>query len=296
MNIQLLKYFIEIADVRNLSTAARNLFVTQPSLSLALKKMETELEASLFDHTNKPYDLTDVGLYVYNRGTEIVNLFDDMMENVYQMNKQQKKHTIILGSTTLFSIQYMEQISKFLSSHPNVDLVLRQDGSPRLQTALAKSEIDIGILSFPNTLPKQISMEPLHTRNKGYHVYVVIPDHNPLSKAKELTFKDLKGQKFSSLTTNFMLGRLLLERTRAFGYTPDVDFYYDDLQVLLTSLNLNDTICLMAIEYRGMNKEQNLNWVPLKDKYAYYPIGIALRKDYTMPIEVKEFIDALKEN
>ena len=53
MNIQLLKYFIEIVNTRSLSAAARNLFVTQPTLSLALKKMESELGTALFDHSDQ---------------------------------------------------------------------------------------------------------------------------------------------------------------------------------------------------------------------------------------------------
>ncbi|WP_411849257.1 LysR family transcriptional regulator [Vagococcus salmoninarum] len=64
MNIQQLKYFIQIADSRNVSDAALSLFVTQPTLSLALKKMEGELNTKLFNHSDSPYQLTDTGLVI----------------------------------------------------------------------------------------------------------------------------------------------------------------------------------------------------------------------------------------
>ena len=58
----------------------------------------------------------------------------------------------------------------------------------------------------------------------------------------------MKDQRFSSLSDNFMIGRLLLDRTRSFGYEPNIILHNDDLQVLLYSLQ-NNSICFAPIEY-----------------------------------------------
>ncbi|MGO2083306.1 LysR family transcriptional regulator [Vagococcus sp.] len=293
MNIQQLKYFIEIADTENLSAAARNLFVTQPTLSLALKKMESELGTVLFNHSDTPYQLTDTGAYLYEHGQEVVQQFDQLIDNIYNMNEKSGKKKIKLGITTLFSVQFMKEISQFLSTHPHVELIIKQDGSPYLQTMLNNKEIDIGLISYPNLFPETINMEVLETSTKGYHVHVVVPNSNPLSQAEELTFKDLKGQRFSSLSTNFMIGRALIDRGRFFGYEPNIVLQNDDLQVLLHSLHKNDSITLLPIEYSQVGKSENSKWIPLRDKYDYFPIGIALRKDFKL---TEDFIDIIKKN
>ncbi|HGL4076453.1 TPA: LysR family transcriptional regulator [Enterococcus faecalis] len=296
MNIQLLKYFIEIVNTRSLSAAARNLFVTQPTLSLALKKMESELGTALFDHSDQPFQLTDTGLYLYEHGQEVVFQFDQLVTDIREMNQKPVKKQLRLGLTTLFAVQFMKEISRFLTTHPHVNLILQQDGSPKLQTMLANKEIDMGLISFPNTLPEIIYIEPLETTTKGYHVYVVVPESNPLSQYEKLTFKDLKDQRFSSLSDNFMIGRLLLDRTRSFGYEPNIILHNDDLQVLLYSLQKNNSICLLPIEYYEVGKSQGLKWIPLKDKFDYFPIGIALRRDFSMTEDVRDFIQIIKEN
>ncbi|HHZ7934931.1 TPA: LysR family transcriptional regulator [Enterococcus faecalis] len=296
MNIQLLKYFIEIVNTRSLSAAARNLFVTQPTLSLALKKMESELGTALFDHSDQPFQLTDTGVYLYEHGQEVVFQFDQLVTDIREMNQKPVKKQLRLGLTTLFAVQFMKEISRFLTTHPHVNLILQQDGSPKLQTMLANKEIDMGLISFPNTLPETIHIEPLETTTKGYHVYVVVPESNPLSQYEKLTFKDLKDQRFSSLSDNFMIGRLLLDRTRSFGYEPNIILHNDDLQVLLYSLQKNNSICLLPIEYYEVGKSQGLKWIPLKDKFDYFPIGIALRRDFSMTEDVRDFIQIIKEN
>jgi len=297
MNIQQLKYFIEVANTKNLTAAARNLFVTQPTLSLSLKKLESELQTSLFQHQDKPYQLTETGLYLFEHALPLVEGFEQLSIDIQTMstNTANEKTKIRLGITTLFSIQFMEEISTFIQSHPTVDLIIKQGGSAKLQKMLVDKEIDFGLLSYPNIYPKNLVYEELNDSKTGYHVSVVMPKSNPLSSRKELTFEDLQNERFSSFSTNFMLGRLLVNRTNECGYKPNIVLYNDDLQVLLHSLNKNNSICLLPIEYKEVNNSSSLVWIPLKDKYNFFPIGIALRKNYKAPREMDEFIELIRQ-
>ncbi|GAB2318790.1 LysR family transcriptional regulator [Alkalibacterium sp. s-m-22] len=295
MDIKQLKYFIEIANTKNLSQAARNLFVTQPTLSFTIKKLESELNTHLFNPHDKSFNLTRSGKLLYKKGTQIVNDFDDLVHKIQHM-KTDIKETIRLGLTILFAVQYMEQISSFIATHQNVDLIITQNGSRKIQTMLANDELDIGLVSFPNTQSNAISIEALNTSTKGYSVHVVMPETNPLADAEELTFIDLKNQRFSTLNENFMLGQMLLERSRHLGFEPDIVMYHDDLQVLLYSLQTLDSICLLPIEYRSIGSLDGLKWIPLKDKNDYFSIGIALKKGKAPTKAIEELIAEIKKN
>lgn len=296
MNIQQLKYFIEVANTHQLSAAARNLFVTQPTVSLALKKLEKELDTVLFTHKERPYQLTETGLHLYTQGSDIIRQFDQLLVEIHQLASLSHSRKITLGITSLFAVQFMEELLLFLNKYPHIDLEIKQSGSAHLQTLLKDKEIDIGLLSFPNLYPEELNFTPLETTTRGYHVYVVVPATHHLAKEPELTFEELRDERFSSLSQHFMLGRLLIERSQDLGFVPNIILYNDDIQVILHSLVKNKSLALLPIEYRDIGKSDNLHWIPLNDKNNFYPIGIALHQEQVPPDYLYEFIQHLKNN
>ncbi|WP_423188702.1 LysR substrate-binding domain-containing protein [Alkalibacterium sp. f15] len=295
MDIKQLKYFIEIANTKNLSQAARNLFLTQPTLSFTIKKLEAELNTKLFDPNDKSFNLTQSGKLLYTRGEKIVTDFDTLVSEIQHM-RTDSKEMIRLGLTILFAIQYMQQISNFIATHQNVDLIITQNGSRKIQEMLANDELDIGLVSFPNTQSNAISIEALNTSTKGYNVHVVVPENNPLSEKDVLKFENLREQRFSTLNENFMLGQMLLDRSRHLGFEPNIVMYHDDLQVLLYSLQTLDSICLLPIEYKAIGALEGLKWIPLQDKNDYYPIGVALNKGKSPSKAINDLIGEIKKN
>lgn len=296
MNITQVKYFIEIAKCHSISEASRNLFVTQPTLSLALKKLETELNCLLISRNESGLELTAAGKILYDEGQVLISHVDKITQQIHNLQNQKDKNPIRLGMTTLFAIQFAKELALFTATHQNVVLTIIQDGSRLLQQMLANQELDIGLLSYPNYEADKITIEALHTSTKGYQVYVVVPKSNPLAQHSRLSFDDLKDQVFSSLTEDYMLGIMLAERAEAHGFKPNILSYYTDLQAMLHSLNSSNTICLMAIEYKHLVPLDNLVWIPLDDKSNYFSIGIALNKSIKPSQNILDFIDILKQN
>ena len=296
MNLTQLKYFIEIYETQSITIASNNLFVTQPTLSLSLKKFEETLGTRLFIRSGNEYLLTEHGEIVYNEGKAILQKIDQLNQTLELSKNNCENETIRLGMTTLYSLQFMNEISTYMATHPKVKLSIAQDGSYQLQHMLANNLLDIALVSMPNFQASKINIEPLTTSTKGYTVYVVLPKTNPLAKRASLTFKDLEGQRFSSLTEDFIIGRMLLERTRELGHEANVVAFHNDLQILLHSLIQSDSICLLPVEYNRIYHFDDLQWIPLDDKYNYYPIGIATPKDRPQSQNITEFIEVLKKN
>ena len=80
MENRVLRYFVEMAKVGNMSKAAENLHITQPTMSRQLKDLEYELKVKLFHRTNYNIRLTDEGLLFFNRAVDILNLVDKTKE------------------------------------------------------------------------------------------------------------------------------------------------------------------------------------------------------------------------
>lgn len=294
MDIRQLKYFIAIAESKNLSRVAKSLFITQPTLSQTIKKLESELNTVLFKMTDEGMMLTETGQVLYDDGIKIVEDFEKLIDKVSQY-KQQPIEKIKVGLTTLFAIQFMKQISHFIATHSNVELAIFQDGSRQLQKMLVDKEIDVGLLSFPQLYP-EIAIEPLATSTQGYWVSVVIPENNPLANKEAIQIIDLKGQNISSLTHHFMLGEMLTRSCHAAGFNPNIVFMHNDWAVLLHSLKELNAVTILPSEFQALSDNKGLKWIPFVEKNNFYPIGIATRKDFVTTSAIQEFIDAIKSN
>lgn len=278
MNLIQLKYFIEIYETQSITTAANNLFVTQPTLSLALKKLETTLDTRLFYRTGNEYTLTEQGEIVYKQGKAILEQVNQLHVDLQQSKQTDVKESVRLGLNTLYAMQFMEQISSYITRHPQVELSIFQGGSYQLQKMLAEDALDVAILSLPNYYPDVLNIEPLSGAIKGYHVYVVVPASHDLADHAELTFDQLTSHRISSMSDDFVIGRMLLNRVSESDLDIDIIALHNDLQVLLHSLNQSNSITLLPIEYDRFYdfSHLKLKWIPLKDKQNFFPIGIGI--------------------
>lgn len=189
MDIKQLNYFVSVVDYDGFSNAARNLFITQPTLSQSIKKLEAELNTPLLTQSSNGIRLTEAGKILYDRSLPILSKFEAMIQEIKQL-QEPTKETIRVGLPTLFAMQLMPIFSKFMISHPTVELTLFQGGSYELQKKLANKQLDVGILSFPK-YEATITLEPIQGTLNGYNVCVVMHKDHPLATQSSVLFKDL---------------------------------------------------------------------------------------------------------
>jgi len=180
-----------------------------------------------------------------------------------------------------------------MMSHPSIHLTMVQGGSRELQNALVNEEIDLGVLSFPK-IESDIVIEPFQQNFVGYHASLVVPKGHPLATRDSVTFEDLKDERFSTLSKHFMLGKLLHQRSRHFGFEPNIVYVDDNWEVLLASLATFNSVCIMALEYKEFYPDDNLVWIPLLDKNGFFPIGVAYRPNETYSQNILELIELLR--
>ena len=84
MTITQLKYVLAVAEHKNFTLAAEKCFVTQPTLSMQIQKIEDELSILIFDRTKKPVQLTEIGHKIVNQAKNIVNEADRIQDIVEQ--------------------------------------------------------------------------------------------------------------------------------------------------------------------------------------------------------------------
>ena len=90
MDIKQLMYFISIVEHHSFSDAAKSLFITQPTLSQTVKKLEQEFNTRLFVHSSNKQQLTTSGQLLYEEGKILIKQFEQLTQQMHQLQMTSK--------------------------------------------------------------------------------------------------------------------------------------------------------------------------------------------------------------
>ena len=186
MTLTQLEYTLAVAEVGNFTLAAEKCFVTQPTLSMQVQKLEEELGVTIFNRSTKPLQVTDVGEKVLFQARKIV-------EESSRMNDVISEEKGIIGGTlkvgiipTVSSTLLPLFLNIFIKKHKNVELKIEEYNTDTLSKKLEDNTIDCAIAATPlNNL--KIIERPIY-----YEPFVAyVPEHHFLSGNKSLELDDL---------------------------------------------------------------------------------------------------------
>mgnify|MGYP001463371530 FL=1 len=186
MTITQLKYTLAVAEYGNFTTASEKCFVTQPTLSMQVQKLEEELGVTIFNRSTKPLQVTDVGEKVLFQARKIV-------EESSRMNDVISEEKGIIGGTlkvgiipTVSSTLLPLFLNIFIKKHKNVELKIEEYNTDTLSKKLEDNTIDCAIAATPLNNSKIIE-KPIY-----YEPFVAyVPEHHFLSGNKSLELDDL---------------------------------------------------------------------------------------------------------
>jgi DNA-binding transcriptional LysR family regulator len=144
-----LQYFIEVTQTLNLSRAAERLGIRQPSLSLALQRLEDSIGCTLLIRTKKGVQLTDEGHVFLGQAQQLLALWQDLRQKTNN-HQQEVKGILRLGchvSVALYSLPFL--LKDFLALHKNIEFNLEHDLSRKITEAIISMRLDLGIVVNP---------------------------------------------------------------------------------------------------------------------------------------------------
>lgn len=149
MTITQLQYVLAVAEHRNFTLAAEKCFVTQPTLSMQIQKIEEELSIQIFDRTKKPIQLTEIGQKIVNQAKNIVNEAD-RMQDIVEQQKGFIGGEFRLGIIpTVMPTLLPMFLSNFIHKYPKVKLVIEELNTDEIITRLKNGHLDAAIAATP---------------------------------------------------------------------------------------------------------------------------------------------------
>jgi LysR family hydrogen peroxide-inducible transcriptional activator len=186
MTITQLQYVLAVAEHKNFTLAAEKCFVTQPTLSMQIQKVEEELKIQIFDRTKKPIQLTDIGQKIVNQAKNIVNEAD-RMKDIVEQQKGFIGGEFRLGIIpTIMPTLLPMFLNTFIKKFPKVKLIIEELNTDEIIIKLKNGNLDAAIAATP------LSEEKLKEIVLYYEPFVAyIPEKHRIADKKEIEVSDL---------------------------------------------------------------------------------------------------------
>ncbi|MDO4729289.1 MAG: LysR substrate-binding domain-containing protein [Bacteroidota bacterium] len=149
MTITQLQYILALAEHRNFTIAAEKCFVTQPTLSMQIQKLEEELDVLIFDRTKKPIQPTLVGQKIIDQAKQIVNE-SERIQDIIDIHKGYIGGEFKIGIIPTVMPTLLPMFLKtFLNKYPKVHLIIEERNSSDIIQMIKNGQLDAGILATP---------------------------------------------------------------------------------------------------------------------------------------------------
>ncbi len=227
MNLRDLKYLVALADHRHFGKAAAASFVSQPTLSTQIRKLEDELGVALVERAPRKVMLTPAGREAAERARRIVAEIEQMKEAA-RRSRDPEAGTVRLGLfPTLGPYLLPHVIPGLRTRFPKLELLLVEDKSDQLLAQLADGRLDAALLALP------VHDERLHAEFLFEEPFVLaVPEDNPLAKRSSLTMDELHDLQLLLLEDGHCLRDQALDVCHLAGASEKSEFRATSLETL----------------------------------------------------------------
>lgn len=227
MTLDQLRYFCAVCQYNGVTSAATALNISQPSVSSAIKSLETEFNTLLFHRQQKRLVLTPAGQHLLTMSTPLLREADALTAAMRSYNKGNS--LLRLGVPPMIGSLFLPQLYKALPSFsPRLQLQVVEDDGNGLRHLLNESEIDMALL--PHTQPFEGTLCAIQVAELE-NVCCVQKKH-PLAACTKISLSELHGEPLVLFKNSFFQTERILTAFRALDHSPNVLLYTGQLSTV----------------------------------------------------------------
>ena len=240
MNLRDLRYLVALADLRHFGRAAEACHVSQPTLSMQVKKLEEEFGVPLVERAPRRVMLTPVGREIVERARHVIHDIDQMKE-VAQRSRDPESGSLRLGAFPTLGPYLLPQVLPSLRKRfPKLELLLSEDKSDVLVAALREGRLDAAFLALP------LADDRLHAELLFEEPFLLaVPSGHRLAEARDLRIGDLADEQLLLLDDGHCLREQALDVCGLAGAHEKPGFRATSLETLRQMVALGNGITLL---------------------------------------------------
>ncbi|MCX7550103.1 LysR substrate-binding domain-containing protein [Xanthomarina sp. F2636L] len=253
MTITQLYYVLAVAENKNFTKAAQKCFVTQPTLSMQIQKLEDELDILIFDRSKKPIELTEVGKKIVNQAKNIVNesyRIQDIVDQQKGFIGGEFKLGII---PTIMPTLLPMFLKAFIKKYPKIKLKIEELTTDDIISRLNEGHLDAAIAATP------LEIESIKERVLYYEPFVgYIPEHHRLHSKQKINTTDLEIDDMLLLEDGHCFRDGVINLCKTLKNQPDSSFQLESGSI--------ETLIKLSNEGLGMTLLPYLHTLDLNEK------------------------------
>ncbi len=233
-----LRYFVSVADIGNVTKAAAELNIAQPALSIAIKKLEAELDIALFHRDERRLTLTDEGRVLLPLSRNVIQQLDDAKLAMDEL-KGLEKGEVRLGVPSMMGSYYFPNILMgFKACYPNLKLTVVEAGTQSIREMLLKGELDLGVV-INEDVPAALEVDPIFRSQ----MVAVVGERHPLAKKDHISYQTFFEQELVMFKKGYFHREFIDDICQSHGLETKFSFETNLLAMILkTFLNTGGPI------------------------------------------------------
>lgn len=290
MDIRNLECLIEVARHKSFSKAAEMMYISQPSISRAIKELEVQFGTVLFYRDTKSVDLTDAGETILKQAQQIVSSFQNITSELGALEKKQSGK-IYIGLPPITAITaFSHLLSSFKQTYPHINIHLYEFGPKKIETAIQDGLLDIGIFTpdEDNDSYNKIWFEqdPLE---------VVMHPTNKLTQYEVIDYEKLSEEQFIIYNSDYHLRDMIIHECKQAGFQPKIILETSQREWMTQMVMDNLGIALLPSKICKSFDDKVLVSRPLADPKVWLRLAFVWKKGRYLSYAAQEFINFAKK-
>ncbi len=228
MDINPLRYFAEVANVKNFTRAAENCHVAQPALSQQIKRLEAMLDLKLLNRLPRGAQLTTEGEILLPYVQKVLTALQEVEDTAADLRGASRGavRIVSLPSATVYVLP--AKIAAFKRDHPRIDIILEEKISTDISQQVLAGNFDLGVTQAKNLHPG-MTRALIHEED----LLLAVPEGHPLSARSEINLSEAANEQFVVTKRNTEFRTLAVDLCRRAGFEMQAAFeadHFDSLQ------------------------------------------------------------------
>ena len=288
MDNRQLQIFQCVATQLSFTQAAKALHMAQPAVSIAIKKLESELNSQLFDRAEKQISLTPEGEVLLDHANRILDQFQQARQAMSELAGLTLGEVKLCTSAMLGSYFLPDKLSRFRNLYPGIKLQLRGEGTSRAVQLLEQGEIDLGIVNM-DTVPSSLLAFPLLQEE----IVICVKDDDEFALRAHIPFSDFAQRDLVIYSQGYYLREQLEKLARQQNSPLHIGIETNLLRPLFNFVreHCGISVCLKQV----LNDEPGLVGIPFEEP-LFLNLGLAYHKNRYLPKAGQALFDFLQQD
>jgi DNA-binding transcriptional LysR family regulator len=290
LNMRQVRAFVSVAHLKSFTRAAALLHVSQPALTVQIRKLEESLGIRLLDRNSRTVDITRVGRELLPVFQRVLHELDSVIMDTKALATQQHGVVRIAALPSFAAGLLPAIISRFRRSNPRMSFVVRDVIASRVNASVRSEEVDIGITGGELSDP---DLEILHLTHDQMHV--VFPAQHPLGRKRKITLEDLAELPIVLMDSETSVRSIVDGAFVAAGRLPipACEAIYMMTAVGMVKAGLG--VAVLPASAKEVKAEPSLKSRVIDDAAFARPIAVIKKRNRTLPPAAQLFFEQILE-